>query len=99
MSFSGDMNRSDVRKILMDTIKSDVLSPKEQRLIVLSAYMLYPDYQLSVNCNGSLQVKRSPTLKKLIKDGYLKTIRVPNQGILKCGQSVCTNYNTYLVRA
>lgn len=49
---------------------------KKRREIIKNWFMENPDLQLTVDCRWCQQVKNDPDLKKLLKQGFLKRIRL-----------------------
>jgi len=48
---------------------------KERRKFIKDWFTVHPDGMYAVNCKWRPQVKDDPDLKKLIRIGFLKTVR------------------------
>lgn len=66
---------ADLRKTVMAAVLDPMLSPKEQRKIIMKSFNEHPDCSLAVNSEHQLQVRRSKVLQQLIKQGFLKQTR------------------------
>lgn len=49
---------------------------RKRREIIKGWFLENPDTQLTVDCKWCQQVKNDPDLKKLLKQGFLKRIRL-----------------------
>lgn len=63
----------------------DMAYGKIRRKFIKDWFEENPDGAYAVNCKYRPQIKRDPDLKKLIKSGYLKTVRQ-----LRCGGTKIT---------